>query len=746
MHPKGTSRITVFLSLAAGFLVLGLSCSYILYTGARENYFRQINTYLQTVAELAALQVDPENIASLNEPTQTNTSQFQTETDRLEQIVTATKNVTHISILKQVGPQYHFIVDASSQGSEQSKSNLLDPADEIPTELTQAVTARTSIFTDSSHSDRWGTWFSAYAPIFNIHSQLVGVVAVDSDANKINLGDLELLQKFQVTLAIVIAVCIGMAWLASGPITQSVRQGEVWKSSPHRRIVAEIFLVAVVLGIAFEMGQSHLRNIELVQTHNKVTVKQALISLTTKVLNTIQSGGIPNVTVQSDLEHKLTSNNYGQIADTFKEAIANPTSSSISKAEKSVESLAKLQSASIERMNGLQEGQSSANLRLFIGIFLLSISTIVLVRYTANQEVRISQNLENTGSIQAQLSSLIENLPIGLFVIEDGKITFANAEWKKQIGIQPTQTKFHPNLLTDAIHPEEREVTVEKITEAVKQARPFQVQYRIAKPGEPALHVETRAVPVYDTDGVCRQMLAFTVDLTETVIAKREVESAYGEVNHKNKLLSDALAELEKNLESVVKSLVKAVEAKDPYTAGHSERVMQYSLWLGEAIGLGPYERRILELGTLVHDVGKIGIPDAILTKPDRLTDAEYDIIKKHPEYGVNIIGNIEMFRECLPIVRWHHERLDGRGYPDQLKGEEIPVLVRISAIADIFDAMTSTRAYRTGMELDKVLNIMNEISERGEIDAELFATFCQVIHQRGIIPQAVQQEPWKAA
>ncbi|ARU39899.1 hypothetical protein CCB80_01605 [Armatimonadetes bacterium Uphvl-Ar1] len=746
MHPKGTSRITVFLSLAAGFLVLGLSCSYILYTGARENYFRQINSYLQTVAELAALQVDPENIASLNEPTQTNTPQFQTETDRLEKIVTATKNVTHISILKQVGPQYHFIVDASSQGSEQSKSNLLDPADEIPTELTQAVTARTSIFTDSSHSDRWGTWFSAYAPIFNNHSQLVGVVAVDSDANKINLGDLELLQKFQVTLAIVIAVCIGMAWLASGPITQSVRQGEVWKSSPHRRIVAEIFLVAVVLGIAFEMGQSHLRNIELVQTHNKVTANQALTSLTTKVLNTIQSGGIPNVTVQSDLEHKLTSNNYGQIADTFKEAIANPTSSSISKAEKSVESLARLQSASIERMNGLQEGQSSANLRLFIGIFLLSISTIVLVRYTANQEIRISQNLENTGSIQAQLSSLIENLPIGLFVIENGKITFANAEWKKQIGILPTQTDFHPDLLADAIHPDEREATVEKITEAVKQAKPFQVQYRIAKPGEPALHVETRAVPVYDTDGVCRQMLAFTVDLTATVIAKREVETAYGEVNHKNKLLADALAELEKNLESVVKSLVKAVEAKDPYTAGHSERVMQYSLWLGEAIGLGPYERRILELGTLVHDVGKIGIPDAILTKPDRLTDAEYDIIKKHPEYGVNIIGNIEMFRECLPIVRWHHERLDGRGYPDQLKGEEIPVLVRISAIADIFDAMTSTRAYRTGMELDKVLNIMNEISERGEIDAELFATFCQVIHKRGIIPQAVQQEPWKAA
>ena len=134
------------------------------------------------------------------------------------------------------------------------------------------------------------------------------------------------------------------------------------------------------------------------------------------------------------------------------------------------------------------------------------------------------------------------------------------------------------------------------------------------------------------------------MDTTARTSTQIALKDAYKNVEEKNALLSSALTELEDNLENVVRSLVKAVEAKDPYTAGHSERVMRYSVMLGQAIGLGPYEMRILELGTLVHDIGKIGIPDEILTKPGRLTDEEFELIKKHPEFGENIIGNIDLF------------------------------------------------------------------------------------------------------
>jgi HD-GYP domain-containing protein (c-di-GMP phosphodiesterase class II) len=146
---------------------------------------------------------------------------------------------------------------------------------------------------------------------------------------------------------------------------------------------------------------------------------------------------------------------------------------------------------------------------------------------------------------------------------------------------------------------------------------------------------------------------------------------------------------------------------------------------------------RVLELGTLVHDVGKIGIADAILTKPGKLTDLEYAEIKTHPELGVRILEGIGLFHDCMPIVRWHHERLDGSGYPDKLKGDEIPFLVRISAVADVFDAMTSTRAYRSGIEPRIVLRFLKEDAEKGFLDPIVVAALETAVARRGVIPQA---------
>jgi putative nucleotidyltransferase with HDIG domain len=144
--------------------------------------------------------------------------------------------------------------------------------------------------------------------------------------------------------------------------------------------------------------------------------------------------------------------------------------------------------------------------------------------------------------------------------------------------------------------------------------------------------------------------------------------------------------------------LAQSVELRDEYTGGHTFRVTTYSTLLAEHLGLPPEEIDLIRIGTPLHDIGKIGIDDAILRKPDRLTNEEFEIMKTHTTKGAEILATIPDLHNILPIVRSHHERWDGRGYPDGLAGEAISHLARIVALADAFDAMTSDRPYRKGM------------------------------------------------
>ena len=152
-----------------------------------------------------------------------------------------------------------------------------------------------------------------------------------------------------------------------------------------------------------------------------------------------------------------------------------------------------------------------------------------------------------------------------------------------------------------------------------------------------------------------------------------------------------------------VKALSAAIDAKDQYTQGHSERVAMLSSMLALSVGYSKEDAERVRISGLVHDVGKIGVPEAVLCKPARLTDEEFDMIKQHPRIGYEIIKDIPDLQDILPGVLHHHERWDGRGYPGQLEGESIPKMARIMALADTFDAMSSNRAYRTGMPREKV-------------------------------------------
>jgi HD-GYP domain-containing protein (c-di-GMP phosphodiesterase class II) len=158
---------------------------------------------------------------------------------------------------------------------------------------------------------------------------------------------------------------------------------------------------------------------------------------------------------------------------------------------------------------------------------------------------------------------------------------------------------------------------------------------------------------------------------------------------------------LEESALEAVESLNATVDAKDPYTAGHSQRVQRIAVALGEELGLGREQLDILRFAGLFHDIGKIGVPDAILTKPDRLTELEYEIVKRHPEDGARIVGRLHRLHAAVPAVLPPHERWDGRGYPHGLRGDGIPLEAAIVGLADAVDAMTTDRPYSCARTLE---------------------------------------------
>jgi putative nucleotidyltransferase with HDIG domain len=180
-------------------------------------------------------------------------------------------------------------------------------------------------------------------------------------------------------------------------------------------------------------------------------------------------------------------------------------------------------------------------------------------------------------------------------------------------------------------------------------------------------------------------------------------------VNIKNDELNKTYAQLRERYMDTIEALRMVVDAKDTYTRGHSDRVAYYAAKIGESFGMGKEELDLLHVSGLFHDVGKIGTSDDILSKREKLTERDLSEIRKHPLKGAHILSAVSMFKEVAPIVKCHHERVDGSGYPEGLKGEEIPFLSRIIAVADAFDAMMSDRRYRSKLPFEEARNQLIE-------------------------------------
>lgn len=255
--------------------------------------------------------------------------------------------------------------------------------------------------------------------------------------------------------------------------------------------------------------------------------------------------------------------------------------------------------------------------------------------------------------------------------------------------------------------------------------------------------------------GTHAMVLPVTVrrELRAVVVVERAEPFQGGEADRARQIADQAgvalagawlVADLEEMSWGTLRALAGAIDAKSPWTAGHSDRVAHLSVAIGRRLGLSEDDRLLLERGALLHDVGKIGVPSGILNKPGRLSPEDRAAMQRHPEIGVRILTPIRAFEPLLPLVRQHHERWDGQGYPDGLTGPEMHPLARVLAVADSYDAMTSPRPYRGPLTPDAVLEHMSRESGRA-FDAEAVGALVKVIRRDEVehAPTRVQAEAW---
>jgi putative nucleotidyltransferase with HDIG domain len=229
----------------------------------------------------------------------------------------------------------------------------------------------------------------------------------------------------------------------------------------------------------------------------------------------------------------------------------------------------------------------------------------------------------------------------------------------------------------------------------------------------------------------------------ELVVAKQRYENHLEElVEQRTAELDRALNSLEAAYRSTLKALTAALETRDSETHGHSERVVSYSLRLGREYGLSPEEMKALEFGALLHDIGKIGVPDSILRKPAKLTEDEWVRMREHPVHGQQILRGIEFLQGAARVVAQHHEQWDGSGYPLGLRNEEIDICARIFAVADAFDAITSDRVYRRGKPYEAAAQELDDWAGR-QFDPKVVEAFHRVpkddweeLHRQSLMPK----------
>ena len=203
------------------------------------------------------------------------------------------------------------------------------------------------------------------------------------------------------------------------------------------------------------------------------------------------------------------------------------------------------------------------------------------------------------------------------------------------------------------------------------------------------------------------------------------VEKAF-EANKLSRENARLITDFKELFSGTISAITEALDEKDEYTAGRSKRVSEYAVAIAKEMNLSDIEISKIEVASLLHDIGMIGVPEYILNKTEKLTEEEFKLIQQHVAYGLNIIGNITQLESVVPIIKYHHERYDGSGYPYGLKGEEIPIGARIIGLADTFDALVSTRAYRQSISVDEAIEVLKSLSGK-QLDYNVVQAFLKI-------------------
>lgn len=735
----------MFVVLSIGFMIVSGAVCGLLLSASLSNYRDAVRNELATVAEVVALQVDAELHEQLRDRAQESTALYRAQIERLDRALQRTSGIRYIYTLRKESDGFRFVLDPTPEGDRDGdgvndKSHLMEPYPEIAPYAILAFRTGTVQVDSEPNRDRWGTFLSAYAPVKDSSGRVVAVLGVDRDYSLIQAHELGIKRQALGACLLAAFLSLFVASLLSSRLarrsTGLVRSRLV--AGLVRSTLFEIALYSVVATLTVGGIVSYYQaGSDLESIRDTADTEQRLLTL------------------KADLDSLHHSNGYSaarldrirrEAADLGQSWLVNDIDRERARAERgeadwnglhnsaSIGLIGAIRNAVVGRAEAVERiGERSDSLiSLFAVATILSLASLVFIRAAARQDQDLKHLHDEHAEQRAAHGHLVESLPIGLYAYRDGKCVYANSAWDNLTDRRVEEAR--EAALVRALHPEDEKRVEATLRRAEETQEPFVVQCRIGDWGQENRYLELHGVPVRGTDGTFLHVLAFCLDITRTVNARKQLNEKNKEIRNKNRLLSRALEDLEANLMAMVHALVKAVEAKDQYTAGHSARVMAYSVRLARELGLDDRELKILEMGTLIHDVGKIGVPDDILNKPSELTNEEYDLIKSHPDLGYRMIEGIPMFQECAPIVRWHHERQDGTGYPDGLAGDQIPLIVQIAAIADTFDAMTSTRAYREGLSYEIALAELRREALMGRFDSGLIELLARIVDREGLL------------
>lgn len=737
-------RLTILLTIA--FVIVGVMGGITILKVSVDRYTADYRSELANIASLAAMAVDPVEHARLTKPEQVDSPLYQKQAVKLAEIKRRIAGARYIYTIRREASGYVFVLDPTPPGDhdadgQDDKSYLGDPFPEISMAARAAYERGVVTVEDEPTVDRWGTFISGFAPIKDDQGKVIAVIGIDRLAHDILAHQRDLFNALLAGLIIVVFLGAFFAWSFTRKMAASAEnRGWLRYLTGSRKIFRATILEILLGGLTLIVFMVALRGISN-QSRALEILRDSQIASSSSLqmaseIEAIVHHASPSLSSIDGLMKSAQEKDQAWIYQKLSKIQKNPIAGERYNALKDIshelaEQNEKELQTQFQAQRAIADHESSLTVLFFMSAFL-AVGTLTMIRLASIQQQDLIAAQTDSEWHQVAYRQVVENLPVGLYMFADGEVTFSNEEWDRQF--QRSANADRMMALRDAMSESAFAEFTSILQDALASEKPFEYHLKLQSKDGQSLVMDTRGVPLCNGDGEFHSLLGFTFDVTQRVKVQELLRGKNREVQSKNRMLSRAVTDLEENFEAMVQTLVKAVEAKDIYTAGHSERVMQYSMRVGSSLHLSQADMRTLQMGTLVHDVGKIGVPDEILNKPDGLTAEEFSAIQAHAENGARMVEGIPIFQDCVPIIRWHHERLDGSGYPDGLSADQIPLLVRITSVADVFDALTSTRAYRAAMSIEDACDVMQKMAKAGELDPEIVDILAEIVMKDGLL------------